>query len=63
MVTEGATKVIAVTTLSGDGIDLGFIRLHLVRNEGVAFGLGRNASAGLVLAGTATVVAGLVIAI
>ena len=39
---DQVTKVIAVATLEGDGIDLGIVRLAVTRNDGAAFNLLRG---------------------
>lgn len=52
-----ATKVIAVAMLSGRAVEVGPLALRLVRNEGVAFGLGDSAPPMLLVVIVATVTA------
>ena len=58
-----ATKAVAVQALRGSMVDLGFIELRLVRNEGIAFGLAGAIPPAALIVGTSLVVAALVVAV
>lgn len=50
LVVDALSKVVAVATLSGRTVDLGWLELRLVENTGVAFSLGDHLPAAVVVA-------------
>lgn len=63
VIADVATKIVAVNTLADDSVELGIIDLRLVRNEGVAFGLGDQVPPVTLVALVATLTAALGVAV